>query len=115
MTKQALGDNTESAVFGHGGLGTDYETYKGQSIDERFFFGLTTKGYYDGANNSNGIDSGTIYGGFTWGSSNTSALNKKVGYNNEVIGQNENPVGLEKTLALSLAKDVWFRFCLLLA
>jgi len=72
------GDNTEAAVFGHGGLGTDYETFKGQSIDERFFFGLTTRGYYDGANNPNGIDSGTIFGGFTWGSTNSGTIGKKL-------------------------------------
>ena len=97
------GDNTEAAVFGHGGFGTDYETYKGQSVGERFFFGLTTRGYYDGANNPNGTDSGTIFGGFTWGSSKSGTINKKVGYNNEVFGDTDQGpafnLGIQSTLA----------------
>lgn len=97
------GDNTEAAVFGHGGLGADYETYKGQSVGERFFFGLTTRGYYDGANNPNGTDTGTIFGGFTWGSSNSGTINKKIGYNNEVFGETDQGpafnLGLQSTLA----------------
>ena len=101
-----FGDNTEAAVFGHAGLGTDYETYKEKSVGKRFLFGLNSRGFYDGANNPNGVDSGTIYGGFTWGSSKSGTVGKKVGYNNEVFENSSiDEGGLLSGLRDTLAGD----------
>ena len=100
-----FGDITDAAVFGHGGLGTDYETYKERSVGKNFLFGLNSRGYYDGANNPNGTDTGTIYGGFTWGSSDSGTIGKKIGYNNEVYGEAGQDEVLLSGLRGTLAGD----------
>ena len=100
-----FGKNTDAAVFGHGGLATDYETYKERSVGKNFLFGLNSRGFYDGANNPEGIDSGTIYGGFTWGSSDSGTIGKKVGYNNEVYGDTGQDATLLSGLRGTLAGD----------
>jgi len=82
--KNRDGIATETAIFGHGGMAVDYE---GPELDDLFYFGLTSRNYYDGANNAvTGNDIGTVYGGFTWAALDpVNKIGGLVGYNNEQI------------------------------